>query len=188
MRHVSIIQDERRPLWTGPPRPGHSPAPGLLKGKSRVATVTATIVIAAGAMGFVAACSGTDSTHGSANRTRRSDVSPACTYSLQIALKVGAIQTAWIDEDGPVKINPLVSQTEALDQAAAAVATDPEAKQAFEKAYSDIKAFGNAYTTAYRSGVNYGNGYDNSTGQAVEKALSSLVNDDSQRDSLHLCS
>jgi hypothetical protein len=35
--------------------------------------------------------------------------------------------------------------------------------------------------------VTYGNGYDNPTGQAVETTLTALVNDDSQRDSLHLC-
>src|SRR6266700_156114 len=111
----------------GPSYPGQSPAPGRRKGKARVATVTATIIIAAG-VGFVAACSGSSGTsgtsHTSTSTTSGSDVPPACVYSMQIALKVGAIQTDWIDEDGPVKINPLVSQTEALDQSAAAAATE----------------------------------------------------------------
>src|SRR6266567_3019565 len=84
----------------GPSYPGQSPAPGRRKGKARVATVTATIMIAAG-VGFVAACSGSS---------------------------------------GPSSGPSSTSHT------------------------------------------------STTTGQAVETALTALVNDDSQRDSLHLCS
>jgi len=151
------------------------------------------IVVAGAAVSFTAGCGGGTSrshtTTGSsvASSPSSSDIPAVCQDSLQITLAVSTIQTDWIDEDGPVKLDPLIRKTEALDQPAAAAATDPNAKQAFQKDYADVQAFGAAYATAYRSGVNYGNGYDNTAGQAVETALTALINDDSQRESLHLC-
>ena len=144
-------------------------------------------------MSFTAGCGGGTSrshtTTGSsvASSPSSSDIPAVCQDSLQITLAVSTIQTDWIDEDGPVKLDPVVSKAEALDQSAAAAATDPAVKQAFQKDYADVQAFGAAYAAAYRSGVNYGNGYDNDTGKAVETALTAIVDDDTQRQSLHLC-
>jgi len=160
-----------------------------------VAAARVVIVIAVGAaVGLAGACGGstktgakTASSSSAAGSPGGSDVPVLCQDSLQIALAVSTIQTDWIDEDGPVKLDPVVSKAEALDQSAAAAATDPAVKQAFQKDYADVQAFGAAYAAAYRSGVNYGNGYDNDTGKAVETALTAIVDDDTQRQSLHLC-
>lgn len=161
---------------------------GLRKGRAVVAMVTGAIIIAVGATAGCGVASSNTQGTGNGSSTSGSDVPPGCTYSVQIALKVGAIQTDWINEDGPDQLDPVVSQAEDLERSAAGAVTDPQAKQAFEKEYADTQAFGSALTTANRAGVNYGNGYDNAIGQAVETALSTLVHDDSQHESLHLCS